>query len=70
MTPSRSSWEFYHTLVLGLFKKFESDKNVVDYSKFGVNETSEYKVHCGSFPNFLCVLNKKLCIFGFKVVLS
>ena len=32
--------EFYHTLVLGLFKKLESDKNVVDYSKFGVNETS------------------------------
>ena len=31
--------EFYHTLVLGLFKKLESDKNVVDYSKFGVNET-------------------------------
>ena len=32
--------EFYHTLSLGLFKKLESDKNEVDYYKFGVNETS------------------------------
>ena len=32
--------EFYHTRVLGLFKKLKSDKNEVDYSKFGVNETS------------------------------
>ena len=48
----------------------ESDKNVVDYSQFEINETSENKVHCESFPNFLCVLNKKFCISGFKVVLS
>ena len=61
---------FYHTVVLGLFKKLESDKNVVDYSKFGVNETSEYKAHCETFTHFFCVLNKRLCIFGFKVVLS
>ena len=40
MTPFRSSWSKYHTLVLGLFKKLESNKNVVDYSTFGVNETS------------------------------
>ena len=41
MLPARKRWEFYHSILLALFKNLESDsKSWSKNTKFGVNETS------------------------------